>query len=110
MTADDAREIWFLPSPDSEGTFVFNAHLAGQCAGAWCAIHHPSSHWARDLPLRLEYKQGVGGRMLRVCGHGAEHDDPDDLAFRKSRGMPSGRYSPCKCGCPCNCELDDPPF
>jgi hypothetical protein len=62
------------------------------------------------MPMEWEFSPDAGGRMTRVCPHGERHDDPDDLAFRRSRGMvwrlPELRAS---CDCPCDCE-HEPPF
>lgn len=109
MTVEDERETWYLPEADGEGTFVYSAHPVADCTGA-CPLHGPSDHWARDMPLRWDYRPNGESRMLRVCEHGVEHDDPDDWAFRQSRGMYSGRFRPCQCDCPCTCNVDDPPF
>ncbi len=106
---DEARETWYLPSPDGEGTLVFNGHPAGWCRGAGCPLHGPSPHWARDLPLVWEFDSKAGGRMLRRCKHGMLHEDPDDQAFRRSQGRYTTRWQPCGCGCECVCDWE-PPF
>jgi len=100
-------ETWWLPSPDGEGTLVMGAHDAGDCSGA-CALHRPSRHWARDMPLRWEWGP-AGGSMLRLCPHGLLHHDPDDMEYRRSREMPqpkgahdSGGSCPCDRHCGCN--------
>ena len=106
----DDREIWYLPSPSGEGTLVYNAHPAGACAGGGCALHGPSDHWARDMPMRWRWNAELRtGFMERDCPHGVFHDDPDDLAFRRLRGMPTNRgvkHAPCDC--PCDCDHDVP--
>lgn len=99
---DGDREIWYLPAPGSEGTFVVNVHSAGQCAGKGCAFHGPSDHWARDMPLTWVHDKG--GKVQRICPHGARHDDPDDWAFRRKMGENPSRYAKCDCGCACTCE------
>lgn len=105
----DDRGTWYLPSPDGEGTLVYNAHPAGQCAGGSCALHGPSDHWASGMPLHWEYSAETGGVMERLCPHGVRHDDPDDLDFRRRRGMPTRREPlRARCDCPCDCEHEAP--
>jgi hypothetical protein len=74
-------EVWYLPSPDSEGTLVFNGHPRERCTG-YCVMHSPSSHAMRDWPMRWEWQPEAGGRMMRRCPHGKWHDDPDDRSYR----------------------------
>lgn len=109
----DERETWYLPHPSGEGTLVLNAHPRGWCAGQGCAIHGPTDHWARGMPMtwRAPERQGQPGRMLRTCPHGNDHEDPDDQAFRKSReGYAPARDEACACRC-CDGLCDwMPPF
>lgn len=110
--------VWFLPSPSGEGSLILGAHTEEACGGRSCALHGPSDHWARDMPLRWVHPGGETdgpatrrGRMERLCPHGVWHDDPDDLAFRKDRGMDRhlAGILPAECDCPCDCE-HEPPF
>lgn len=70
-------------------------HAAGECALEHCAIHNPSTHPLMDAPLHYRFDRGI---LERICKHGVGHDDPDDLAFRKSVGMEAGGVHGC-CGC-----------
>lgn len=108
MTDADARETWYLPSPDGEGTLVHGAHPSGDCRGG-CPLHGPSDHWASGMPLAWDYRPETGGRMMRRCPHGELHEDPDDWRFRRSRGARPDRRRPCDCGCGCDCPWE-PPF
>jgi len=98
--------VWWLPGPGG-GTVVWGAHEGADCSGA-CALHGPSAHWARGMPLRWSFEEGRGGRMERLCPHGVWHADPDDMAFRRRRGLPRDWVwadSACRgCGCGCACE------
>lgn len=101
-------EIWYLPSKVNEGTVVFNAHNRGACAGRACALHAPSDHWARELELVWNSPEGLSTRgwMGRRCEHGNVHDDPDDLAFRRSQtNFTVIRASRCACDC-CGSQCD----
>jgi hypothetical protein len=54
-----------------------------------CSIHNPSDHALNEAPYAW-----FGGGMYRVCEHGTEHPDPDDLRFRQMmRGFPPGPES-----------------
>jgi hypothetical protein len=107
----DGRESWYLPDPEGEGTFVHNAHPRGTCAGSGCALHGPSAHWLRDMPMRWSPPEPGGGpgRMERRCPHGAWHPDPDDGRFRAERGD-GPVCDPCCPDCRGRCEWWLPPF
>lgn len=109
-------EIWYLPSPVGEGTFVYNAHKETACRGRNCALHNPSYHQLCEAPLRWLYEPGEGGYMERLCEHGAWHQDPDDLEFHRKfnggdnpRPMREGSGCPCECRRFCSCQWM-PPF
>ena len=107
-----AGDVWFLPHPRNEGSLVYGAHKSEQCQirrskGEGCALHGPTAHWAVGLPLvfvpPLSDPYRPGG-MFRECIHDVHHDDPDDIAFRKSikdksRKWKPARTQPCKCDC-----------
>ena len=58
-------------------------HNRDACQGRGCAIHHPSGHHMRDwLTFWRDDRMVVG----RVCPHGVGHMDPDDAAYRATRG------------------------
>lgn len=112
--------IWFMPSPSGGGTVVYNAHPAGACAGRGCALHGPSDHWMRDMPLRWVHPgdeadgEKRSGYMERLCPHGLWHWDPDDRAFQEKAGWktrPAREGFGCECECKglCSCEWM-PPF
>lgn len=108
MSAPPKLSIWFLPHPRNEGSVIYGAHAAKQCEprrlnGGGCALHGPTGHWAKDLPLVFKppvRDPHVPGGMFRECEHEVLHDDPDDVDFRKSTGSwDPQRLSTCPCGC-----------
>ena len=70
-------------------------HADGECALEHCAIHNPSTHPLMDAPLHYRADRGI---LERICKHGVGHDDPDDLAYRKSVGREADGVHGC-CGC-----------
>lgn len=58
-------------------------HNRDACQGRGCAIHHPSGHHMRDWPTFWRDDRMV---LERVCSHGVGHMDPDDAAYRATRG------------------------
>lgn len=90
----------------ADGAIISNTHPAGECAGpGGCPLHAPSDHALRDAPL-VSYPP-TGG-LGRRCGHGQDHPDVDDVAWR-GRGTtmsasrrPTWLHQPCD-GC---CGLD----
>ena len=108
---------WWLPSPNDEGSLVFNAHDGDGCRGRGCALHGASDHWARDMPLRWIYPEKVqpgarrAGTMMRDCPHGILHYDPDGMTFsdRVGQGVqPFARGHAAACDCPCRCPENPP--
>lgn len=53
-------------------------HASDLCQGTYCCLHNPSDHHMKDWPLKFRSDKKV---MTRVCPHGIDHPDPDDLAF-----------------------------
>lgn len=75
-------------------------HQRDICAGEHCCIHSPSDH-----PLNMAVLNWRGYVMERICGHGAGHPDPDDLAWRDRMGWDAPRAHRCD-GC---CRGKGPP-
>ena len=73
-------ELWYL----TDGRILRNVHSRKQCEGRGCSIHHPSDHHMKDWPTWWRQDRGF---MERVCEHGIGHPDPDDMAYRRSRGL-----------------------
>lgn len=69
----------------ADGTVLRNVHSHLRCAGRPCVIHAPSEHHMRDMPLVWENAERS---FYRVCEHGIQHPDPDDLRFKLN--LPSG--------------------
>lgn len=46
-----------------------------------CAVHKPSEHDQREWPI--DWQNGI---LVRSCGHGIWHPDPDALAYAVSQG------------------------
>ena len=62
---------------------ISGTHSRDACQGSGCVVHHPSDHAMRDWPLQPRPDR----RMVeRTCPHGVGHPDPDDAAYRASRG------------------------
>ena len=57
---------------------ILQVHEEADCLGEFCCIHNPSDHPLRDAPLTWIPAWG----MMRVCPHGMQHPDPDDLAVK----------------------------
>ena len=66
---------------DTTGPLV--THDRDACQGRGCPIHHPSDHHMRDWPTVWRDDRMV---LERVCPHGVGHMDPDDAAYRATRG------------------------
>lgn len=82
---------WFDRATDAHGfatggTVLTNVHAATACAGRACALHAPSDHPMAGWPLNWRSDRRL---MERVCSHGVGHPDPDDVAYRVSRGEPA---------------------
>lgn len=58
-------------------------HDKERCAGQTCTIHNPSDHPMKDFPTHWRDDRKI---MERICPHGVGHPDPDDAAFRATRG------------------------
>lgn len=76
----DERELWALP----DGEILAQVHARSACEGRGCPMHHPSDHPMKDWPLLWS---DTRKQMYRVCEHGFQHPDPDDIAWRKSLGF-----------------------
>jgi hypothetical protein len=58
-------------------------HPPRSCEGRACVIHNPSDHEMRGWPLHWRQDRSL---MERTCPHGVGHPDPDDVAYKESRG------------------------
>lgn len=94
MTDSGDPELWWM-----NGAVLGNVHPASACAGRPCCLHNPSDHALRDAPLRWRNDRGI---CERVCEHGVAHDDPDDLAYRRSIGRQASGVHGCD-GC---CDVE----
>lgn len=59
-------------------------HDSEKCKGRNCCIHNPSNHHMKNWPTNWREDRYL---MERICEHGIGHPDPDDLSFKKSKGM-----------------------
>lgn len=61
-----------------DGKKLVATHSKDMCVGRNCCIHSPSPH-----PLAVAAFQWHADtkRMFRVCAHGIEHPDPDDVEY-----------------------------
>lgn len=85
---DRARDLAAaLMDEDRRRGFDFDGwmrvHNRDACQGRGCAIHHPSGHHMRDWPTFWRDDRMV---LERACTHGVGHMDPDDAAYRATRG------------------------
>lgn len=64
---------------DDHGCRIVRVHTEGTCAGEHCAIHNPSDHVMSRYPWAMSHQQSA--LVMRICPHGAEHPDPDSLAY-----------------------------
>lgn len=87
------------PNPDGvievDGERLFQVHLPSECEGRGCVIHHPSDH--HMVSFRRHWRQDRG-IFERICPHGVGHDDPDDLAYRRSVGREASGIHGCCSG------------
>jgi hypothetical protein len=51
-------------------------HNDGTCLGPNCTIHKTSMHALCLAPQKWDWERGI---MLRVCVHGIEHTDVDEI-------------------------------
>ena len=77
------RAVMDLVAVFVEQPGILGTHSRDACQGSGCVVHHPSDHAMRDWPLQPRPDR----RMVeRTCPHGVGHPDPDDAAYRASRG------------------------
>lgn len=76
-------EVWVNTTPRGSFDALFNVHPAVVCKGRPCALHNPSEHELSGAPLDWRGDRRI---MERVCQHGVGHPDPDDAAYRASKG------------------------
>lgn len=77
--SESDRDLWGTPDGG-----VLRTHGVTQCAGRPCVLHAPSEHRMRDWPVK--FRADRGWLAERTCRHGVGHPDPDDVAWRASRG------------------------
>lgn len=86
---------------DIASATLTSIHPARACEPRACVIHRPSDHHMRGWKLNWRDDRGL---MERICPHGQGHPDPDDLAFKVSRGRTADGVHACD-GC-CGGEDD----
>lgn len=65
---------------------ILRTHDANEClmhtglVGS-CSVHHPSNHPLKEAPAIW---LADANTLYRVCPHGVEHPDPDDMEFKSS--------------------------
>ena len=67
----------------ASGRTLTNIHPEGTCIGEHCCIHNPSDHPLKNAPM--EWYPQIS-HMVRVCEHGFQHPDPDDIQFKMMIG------------------------
>ena len=87
------------PLPDDvievDGELLSQVHLPSACEGRGCVIHHPSEHHMVSFKRHWRQDRGI---FERICPHGVGHDDPDDLAYRRSVGREASGIHGCCSG------------
>lgn len=79
-------------------------HPPDECAVEFCAVHAPSPHHMRELPLVLRLDR-ADGCVERVCKHGVGHPDPDWVSYRMSLGdIYPDTHGCCHEGCCADCS------
>lgn len=73
---------------------VLYAHDEATCEGRWCSVHNRSPHGMRTFVQRWRGDLGI---MERVCTHDVGHPDPDDAAYRASKGDHDTTHGCCGC-------------
>jgi hypothetical protein len=63
---------------DDFGT-TFSVHDVGNCEREYCTIHNNSEHPLSMAPQRLRLTKNELFIMVRVCVHGEEHYDADEV-------------------------------
>ena len=76
------------------GQGIIGVHPNAACAGRPCCIHSPSAHHMAAWPQNWREDRRI---MERVCEHGVGHPDPDDAAYRASRGDTDTVHGCCGC-------------
>lgn len=66
----ESRETWTPYLSDQ----VLVTHPRIQCEGRFCAVHTPSAHGMREW---MQWHED--GITYRVCPHGENHADPDEI-------------------------------
>jgi len=78
---------------------VLGVHSADHCSPLPCPVHRPSSHHMRDWPKDFKREWKI---VTRVCPHGVQHPDPDDLDWlgrmRKPADLPKAHSCDGCCG------------
>lgn len=64
-----------------DGVKIIRVHPFIKCMGRHCTIHNPSEHPLYLRPLHWRDDKGI---FERICEHDIGHDDPDDVAYRRS--------------------------
>lgn len=64
-----------------DGTQLYRVHPFVKCMGRHCTLHNPSDHVMKDWALNWRSDKGI---FERICPHGIGHDDPDDIAYRRT--------------------------
>lgn len=62
------------------GGRVLSHHPIERCAGERCPLHNPSRHKLTFAPMEWCSSRRT---LYRICQHGLEHPDPDDLWYKR---------------------------
>lgn len=80
------RKNWTYDKLTDDSGRVWRVHKADVCAGQACAIHNPSDHVMKDMPMVLREDSFKYAMPERVCPHGIGHPDPDSVAWYAQQG------------------------
>lgn len=87
-------------------THVLGVHASAHCAPFPCPVHRPSDHHMRDWPKDYNRSWKI---VTRVCPHGVQHPDPDDLEWLERNRRSTKVVNSHHCdGCCRESSVEDP--
>jgi hypothetical protein len=91
---DKGNQILEMEDNVLTGGVHIRTHPISQCEGRGipCCIHNPSNHHMVTWPMNWRSDRRI---MERMCIHGVNHRDPDDLAYNISIGNSVGGHGCC---------------
>ncbi|MDP9870421.1 MULTISPECIES: hypothetical protein [Streptosporangium] len=85
LTDPDTYELFSVEPVPGQPPTLLRTHGVRTCVGDRCVIHKPTDHHMRRWPIT--YRADKQFLAERTCEHGANHPDPDSLAYYRTAGM-----------------------